>query len=548
LEIFGKFQLLERIGDGGMAEVFLAKRFDVALAKLLAIKRILPSKSDDPEFQEMFKREAAIALRFRRPSIIAVHEFGVIDGRSYMSMEFFPGNSLAKLFLKLRDSSFEISVVDKVLIIRSIADALHYIHNFTDYGVESKFIHRDISPHNIMIGFDGATKLLDFGIAKEMKEHSQTNFLKGKIAYMSPEQVNGRPLTNQTDVFSLGIVLWEFLAEKRLFAAKNLKEISEQVKACNIPSLNAIDADIPVEIDQICQRALARDPQLRYKSTGELIRDIDKFLQLTIERESHQKNVAWAMRVLFPEEAKALTEKLKKYEGDDYEESQSLKSLKTPLPTFKRKSAIPWERIIRVGGFVGAAVLTVMFVFSFLHKEKRELSHPMISPPKSVALALPPTAPPPQKTVPIPEPEREPEPAAAPPPPAFAKASEPVKTIVAKKNPKRPNKVVKKAPPPPAIVKVKRPILRKVASKPAGLPLAYLTVLADANSKILIDGKVAGTEVVNEIKVPAEKSILIKVISSETGETKTKEVTLKPYSRNVIEFNVEEGPVPESNP
>jgi eukaryotic-like serine/threonine-protein kinase len=171
LERFGKFEFLEKIGEGGMAEVFLAKPSDASFSKLVAVKRLLPQLKDDYSFLEMFRREGSIAMRFRHPSIIAVYEMGAIDGQPYISMEYFPGKPVARVMNRLRDSGQALALLDKITIIKRIAEALHYIHEFSDYGEnDAQIIHRDISPHNIMIGFNGVSKLIDFGIAHDQRQ------------------------------------------------------------------------------------------------------------------------------------------------------------------------------------------------------------------------------------------------------------------------------------------------------------------------------------------------------------------------------------------
>jgi serine/threonine protein kinase len=332
LERFGKFQLFERIGEGGMAEVYLAQPLDASLSKLVAVKRILPNFQGDPAFEEMFRTEGKIAMQFRHSAIIAVHEMGVIHGCHYMSMEYFPGKPLATIINLLSTSPVKLSIPEKVAIIRSIAEALQYVHNFTDHGDRTEFIHRDISPHNIMVGFDGAAKLIDFGIAKDASnETTQSKYIKGKIAYMSPEQVNSESLNKQTDIFSLGIVLWELLAERKLFVGRTVQEISEKVREFRVPPLSRYQPDMSEMLNSICQKALSRDLSTRYSSAGAMVHDLNAYLRSGVE-EVQQRYIAEIMRNLFHEDFQILRDMLNRYEGKS-------ESASTPITSPLRYSA-----------------------------------------------------------------------------------------------------------------------------------------------------------------------------------------------------------------
>ena len=312
---FGKFRLLERIGAGGMAEVFLAKPTDASLSKLLAVKRILPAHASDAKFLEMFKREGAIAMQLRHMAIIAVHEMGSIDGQYYLSMEYFPGQPLSVLIRKLREAKVELDPAIKALIVKNVAEALHYVHEFRDFGDVSEIIHRDVNPGNIMIGYDGVTKLIDFGIAKDLnKELTKIDSLKGKYPYMSPEQVAGEKLNRQTDIFSLGAVLWEILVGRKLFPGNSVSEVMKQVADCKIPSDVELDVVIPNKLDTICRLALAKNPSERYRNAGEMAEDLADFLQ---RADTHvlQRKLAEVVQEVFPEDFQRVRGLLKKYDS-----------------------------------------------------------------------------------------------------------------------------------------------------------------------------------------------------------------------------------------
>jgi serine/threonine protein kinase len=344
---FGKFELLEHIGEGGMAEVFLARPSDASLSKLIALKRILPALANNPYFEDMFRREGEIALRFRHPSIVTVYEIGQVQNASYMTMEYLPGKTLAELIRKLQNNKDAMDTASKVSIIKCVADALQYIHDFADYGELTEIIHRDISPHNILIGFDGATKLIDFGIAKLTSgvEVTGSQNLKGKVAYMSPEQVKGLKLTKQTDIFSLGIVLWEILAGKKLFTGKSVGEVSAKVETCEVPPLVEFAPDVPMELRTVCRIALAKETGDRYSSAGEMAADLDNVLR-KYYRNRKQKQLSVFLHELFPADVLHLQAVLKKHEITRRElpaHSEIFEQKTSPAVLLNRTSQSPRE-------------------------------------------------------------------------------------------------------------------------------------------------------------------------------------------------------------
>ncbi len=313
-----------------MAEVFLARPINVDHSKLVAVKKIhnhlvLDDSLKDQQFIEMFYRESQIALKFRNPNIIMVHEYGAINNIPYIAMEFFPGKTLRQLMKHLRDKQISFQIEDILKIIHDIASALDYIHNFSDYGEPIEIIHRDISPQNIMIGYNGDTKLIDFGISKQntLGELTKTNLIKGKISYMSPEQVSGKPLNKQTDIFSLGIVMWELLSNKKLFTGENLTEVMEKVSTCNVPWVKNNKESIPDEIAKICHKALKMDLKSRYSSFEEMIYDIEHAqtnLKLSI---GQKQNLAQLMCRCFIVDMGKLTKLYQKYEMVSYEDNEN---------------------------------------------------------------------------------------------------------------------------------------------------------------------------------------------------------------------------------
>lgn len=282
-EYFGKYILLEKLAVGGMAEVYLAKVTGAEnIAKFVAVKRILPQHSRNQDFIEMFKEEAKIAIHLSHGNIVPIFEFGEDRGQFYLTMEYVEGRNLRQIVNRMKENKRHISIEQSVYLINEAARGLDHAHRAIDgtTGRPLNIIHRDISPQNIMVSFEGGVKIVDFGIAKAESKVDSTRLgtLKGKFSYMSPEQADGQEVDFRTDIFSLGIVLWELLANERLFSANNEMNTLRKIRECQIPSLHKIDPNISPELEKICTKALARDRNLRYQSAAEFHRDLNRFL------------------------------------------------------------------------------------------------------------------------------------------------------------------------------------------------------------------------------------------------------------------------------
>jgi serine/threonine-protein kinase len=282
-ERFGKYLLLEKLATGGMAEVCLARAGGAnGIAKFFAIKRILPQFAESPEFIEMFKDEAKIAVNLNHSNIVSIHEFGVQEQQFYLVMDYVEGRNLRQILNKMKKSSMQFSIDQISYVIKEVAAGLDHAHRCLDgnTGKPLNITHRDMSPQNVMISFEGEVKIVDFGIAKaeSQVENTRAGTLKGKFGYMSPEQAEGQSIDLRTDIFSLGIVLWELLANDRLFSANNELNTLRKIRDCQIPSLRKINPNIHAELERITQKALARDRNLRYQTAAALHRDLSRFL------------------------------------------------------------------------------------------------------------------------------------------------------------------------------------------------------------------------------------------------------------------------------
>ncbi|MFK8139408.1 MAG: protein kinase [Bdellovibrionales bacterium] len=323
---FGKYYLLDKVAMGGMAEVYLSKSVGAhGVNKFVAIKRILPQYSENEEFISMFQEEAKIAVNLSHSNIVPIYEFGEEKDRFYLAMEFVPGKNLRQILnlLKKKKSAVPLEIV--VSIINEVAKALDYAHKVFDKttGRPLNIIHRDISPQNMMMSFDGEIKLLDFGIAKaESKiDTTKAGTLKGKFGYMSPEQAEGLEVDYRTDIFSLGIVLWEMLAEDRLFLSNNEINTIRKIRECHIPDLTTINRNVSSELNEIIKKALTRDRNLRYQSAGDLHKDLNKYLNQHFP-DFTQQEVGLFMKNLYNQEIIELREKMIEYSKIDDEPSE----------------------------------------------------------------------------------------------------------------------------------------------------------------------------------------------------------------------------------
>lgn len=283
VEKFGKYLLLEKLAVGGMAEVYLAKSSGAnGVNKFVAIKRILPQFSNNPEFISMFKEEAKVAINLSHSNIVSIYDFGIEQDQFYIVMEYVEGRNLRQIINEMKKSNKTFSLDQAVYMIKEAAAGLNHAHRCTDSqsGKPLNITHRDMSPQNIMVSFEGETKVIDFGIAKAENENEATKAgtLKGKFSYMSPEQSEGFPIDPRTDVFALGIILWELLANDRLFTGSNEGAILRKVRDCQIPAIRKINPLVPQELERIVMKALAKDKNVRYQTAANFHKDLNLFI------------------------------------------------------------------------------------------------------------------------------------------------------------------------------------------------------------------------------------------------------------------------------
>ncbi len=275
---FGRFLLFERVAIGGMAEVYAAVRWDDEAGRLYAVKRILPSLTDDRELVRMFLDEARVAVQLDHPGIVPVHELGKLGGGYYIAMDYVAGRDLRSVAARFRAVGAPVPLEVVAHVVSEAADALDHAHRGRAAdGRELRVVHRDVSPANVLVGLDGHVRVIDFGIAQAAHRSAgggagggAGGVLRGKFGYMSPEMVRGLPVDRRSDVFALGVVLHELLSGQRLFTGATELAVMERVRAAQVPPPSASNRGVPPELDRAALRALAREPEDRFGWASEL--------------------------------------------------------------------------------------------------------------------------------------------------------------------------------------------------------------------------------------------------------------------------------------
>jgi serine/threonine protein kinase len=281
-QTYGPYRLLEKVAVGGMAEVFRAKRSGVeGFEKVVAVKRILPHLSDNKEFVDMFIDEAKMVAGLTHPNIVQIFDLGKIEKTYYIAMEYVHGRDLRSIMKRAKERGIRIPLDISTHIVGKVGAALEYAHRKKDEGGRPmRIVHRDVSPQNILISFEGDVKITDFGIAKAATKASNTErgALRGKLLYMSPEQAWGKSIDKRSDIFSLGIVLFEMLTEDKPFLGSSEVSILEMVRDCRVAAPTTLNPRIPEKLERAAIKALEKDPEQRYQDAGELARDLDRAL------------------------------------------------------------------------------------------------------------------------------------------------------------------------------------------------------------------------------------------------------------------------------
>ncbi|MEO8699225.1 MAG: serine/threonine-protein kinase [Kofleriaceae bacterium] len=297
--------MIRRLAVGGMGEIFLARQAIAGVNRLVVLKRLLPGLADDPAQLAMFVDEARIGASLAHPGIVQVHEFGEDDAGFFIVMEYVAGQHVGQLVTRATREHRAIPIPIGAFVMHEIARALDHAHHARDSdGVPLEIVHRDISPSNVLVSFRGDVKLMDFGVAQAANRTHRTNdgTIRGKFAYMAPEQLEGKPVDLRSDVFAAGVLLWELTLGRRLFDGRSEFETIRAVLEQPIPRPSTIDPQYPPELEAIVMTALERDPARRLASAAELATGLKAFLRT---HPADRDDLAALMAEMFPADAVA---------------------------------------------------------------------------------------------------------------------------------------------------------------------------------------------------------------------------------------------------
>ena len=282
----GNYEIVRKLARGGMAELYLACDVDED-DKVVVLKQILPRYAANQRYVQLFLDEAKLAASLHHPNIAEANDLGEEDGSYFFTMEYVHGQDVRSILRRTERVKRRVPIELVLQIARAVASALHYAHERRQVdGSLLGVVHRDVSPSNILIGYDGAIKLADFGVAKNATSsaRTRTGTLKGKVGYMSPEQARGAPIDRRSDIFSLGVVLWELLSLRRLFKSDNDLATIQSIINVAPPELAAYRDDCPPAVEAIIRRALKKEPAARFQTAEELATAIETFAR-THERD-----------------------------------------------------------------------------------------------------------------------------------------------------------------------------------------------------------------------------------------------------------------------
>lgn len=378
---FGKYLLMEKLAVGGMAQLYRAKITGIqGFEKLIAIKTILPHLTNEKELLNAFIDEAKLAALLHHQNIVQIYDFGSMEGSYFIAMEYLLGKDLRHILHQAQNKGKPIRDELALYIISRVCSGLDYAHHLKDYqGKPLNIIHRDISPQNIFITYEGEVKIVDFGIAKAASQSTITQFgmIKGKISYMSPEQASGQPIDHRSDIFSTGILLYEMVTHKRMFTGADTMQILAKVSKAEFEPPEVARSGLSPKIYEIINKSLAKDRDQRYQSCGDMLADIEECL-ISLALSPSARTLSQYMKELFHDEIVAESQTMQdiKFSGEPAE-SLSLKekrpkpdTLKKPENGIKTKpQEVKKSRAFSYG--VTAFVLIVLVItFVFWVKEK----------------------------------------------------------------------------------------------------------------------------------------------------------------------------------
>ncbi len=522
---FGKYELVSRLAAGGMAEIFLARTKSIqGFEKYLVIKRILAHRTQDPEFVRMFLDEARVAATLDHPNIVQIYDVGHVDNEYFIAMEYLRGHNLIEIVRAGAKLGYAKPPLEHVVsILTQCCAGLHYAHDKRDFeGRSLEIVHRDVTPQNVVVSFDGSVKVVDFGIAKAATREVETlaGTLKGKIGYMSPEQCRGAPVDRRSDVFAVGIILFELTTGKRLYHERSDFDTLKKIIEGPVPSPRDLLPFYPAFLNAIVVRCLQKNPDDRYQTARDLHADLDAFardnqlvtgtvpLSQYMERiyadelATHKSADAAAMATAAQV---TMTGSSSSYLGEASRRSSS--PIATPLATARK------QHLMRLGLQAAIAVLLVLLGGGVVFWKTK---HDDVSR-QAVAAAAVPAAQPAAAS------------GAAVAPKAAAPAGLPVAAV--------PTGVAVAAAVPSA------PAHSRPTAKPGD---AHITVASSPSCELLVDGVPYGATPLIDLAVPAGKHVIV-LLNSSASVRETKKVQLREGELWTRSFSFEGGKATEQN-
>lgn len=412
---FGKYLILDKIATGGMAELYRAKITSVeGFEKLVAIKKILPTLTQDKNLVNMFIDEAKLAAMLSHQNIVQIYDLGSLEGAYFIAMEYIHGKDLRVIGHKAKNRDRPLPLEYAIYITCRICSGLDYSHNLRDFqGNPLKLIHSDISPQNILVTYEGEIKIVDFGIAKAAKKTSDTEegLIRGKVAYMSPEQATGKTIDHRSDIFSSGILLYEMVTGKRMFDGSDLK-ILNRVRQADFQPPEKIIPNLPPKLTEVLHGALTRSLSRRYKSCAAMLADLEQCLSFFPVRPSAE-GLSLYMKDLFAEEIAAEASALQQIDAqtpslapkerillEEKTQTRQITEKATALAANKLELARKRQKLWLGTWAVAMALMATFFAFLFqeqsvpysTQEKPAESAQPFMAPPSSEAApALPAT-------------------------------------------------------------------------------------------------------------------------------------------------------------
>jgi len=571
----GKYKLVRLIASGGMAEVYLARQAGAAgFEKLVCLKRILPHLARDKQFVEMFLNEARIAARLDHPNIVSIFDLGEANGNYFIAMEFIDGPSLRAAGKRAAERGERLPIPEIVRIVCMAASGLHYAHDLA--GPDGKplgLVHRDISPDNILVHRNGAAKVVDFGIAKAANSGglTRTGTLKGKVAYMPPEQLRGDPLDRRADVFALGVVLYEMLAGQRPWAGDSEVSLIGKIMTEDPQPLAKLRPDAPAGLAAVIDRALAKDRAARYASCHDLQADLEALLvslgqTISAARISDFAR-AYAEPVAVPDETTGAAMQALEAEMNGTGPTQPVparpaaprrepRTFVLPSPPAPDRRGFGWS----IAAFLAVAAIGGAGGYGLMLRRVEPPPDP-VPVERAASVEEPaPKPPPPEKKeevaqVPAPEkpkpPELETAPVAAPQPAAKpAEAPAPPAPAVEKPSPaaEKPAEVTESVQPPPIAAPAQPPPAKPRPRKSAQVAMEAPVVTAKGElvllirpwAKVEVDGREIGVTPLNEPLMLGAGEHTVRLVNPDLGKDITRTVRITASERAVLKELLDE--------